>query len=139
MSYCFALELLEALAKCGIVVVLVLETVCFVIETCFESISMSPIYVSSLLSSLFTVAWYMMLDVWHCPFSGHVAFTQQLQSFTVFSVLLSLFNISYCASHLIFYNKKLRLLYYHPAQLRPALPPPPPPHPPPPLLAYVTV
>ena len=44
--------------------------------------SVSPTYVSSLLlSCLVTVAWYIMLSVWHCPSSGHVLFLRQLQFF----------------------------------------------------------
>ena len=56
--------------------------------------SMSPRDVLSLLFSLFTVAWYIMLDVLHCPFCGHIDLHgnySHLQCFLFFCLCLLLF------------------------------------------------
>ena len=82
-----------------------LSLVAFLLSSCLKVLvcplylvlnvlSVSPMYVSSLLlSCLVTVAWYIMPEVRHCPFSGHGLFCRQLQLLCVVSVLL-VFSLS---------------------------------------------
>ena len=70
-------------------VVLVLEAVFVGIESCFKCVfrESNICFILAVVFSFYS-GWYMMLDVWQCLFNGHVSFTWQSQSFTVFSVLL---------------------------------------------------